>query len=70
MCLIKNLGCCVHSRILSVFWTILKTRDHLHIINRKEDGSLRFAILVLVVNFLKLSAMELVLSKMSKNSDI
>ncbi len=41
-----------------------------HIINRKEDGSLRFAILVLVVNFLKLSAMELVLSKMSKNFDV
>lgn len=36
----------------------------------KEDGSLGFAILVLVVNFLKLSAMELVLSKMSKNSDV
>jgi len=51
MCLIKKFGGCVHSRILSMFSTILKTRDHLHIINRKEDGSLGFAILVVVVIF-------------------
>jgi hypothetical protein len=53
-----------------VFWTILKTRDYLHIINRKEDANLGFAILVMVVIFLKLGAMELVSSKVSKNSDV